>query len=135
MKSVFKKIASMALIPIMALTLGVGFLTAPANAACDPKNGIADALNPDCSQPNNTPTNLIGNGGIVNTIVNVFLFLVGLLCVIMIIFGGFRYVTSSGDKQKVDSAKNTILYAIVGLIVALIAWALVNWVFQQVGNS
>lgn len=75
------------------------------------------------------PTDLLkGNGGIVNTIVNVMLFIVGVLSVIMIIFGGIRYVTSGGDQAKVTSAKNTIMYSVVGLIVAIVAYALINFV-------
>ena len=68
--------------------------------------------------------------GIIQTVINVMLFIVGILCVIMIIFGGIRYTTSTGDKGKVDSAKNTIVYAVVGLIVAIVAFAVVQWVFS-----
>ena len=68
---------------------------------------------------------------IIQTVINVMLFIVGILCVIMIIFGGVRYVTSTGEKTKVDNAKNTIVYAVVGLVVAIIAFALVQWIFTS----
>jgi ABC-type Fe3+ transport system permease subunit len=100
--------------------------------ACKPdsmKNGI------NCSQGNDQPDTLFGDGGIVTTIINVLLFIIGILCVIMIIFGGIRYTTSTGDKGRVDGAKNTIIYAVVGLIVAIVAYALVNWVFNSVTGS
>lgn len=65
---------------------------------------------------------------LITTIINVLLFVVGLLSVIMIIVSGISYVTSSGDAGKVAKAKNTLTYAIVGLIVALLAYAIVFWV-------
>lgn len=59
-------------------------------------------------------------------VANILLFLVGAIAVIMIIIGGLRYVTSQGDSGAMQSAKNTILYAIIGVIVAIIAYAIVN---------
>ena len=56
------------------------------------------------------------------------LFVVGFLSVVMLIIGGIRYVISGGNSAAVTAAKNTILYAIVGLIIALFAYAIVNFV-------
>ena len=75
------------------------------------------------------PTDLFGAGGVITTVVNILLFVVGALAVIMIIVGGLRYVVSGGNATSVTAAKNTILYAIVGLIIAFLAFAAVNWVF------
>jgi multisubunit Na+/H+ antiporter MnhB subunit len=61
----------------------------------------------------------------------VLLFIIGAISVIMLIIGGIRYVVSGGDSSAVTSAKNTILYAIVGIIVALLAYALVNFVLTS----
>lgn len=68
---------------------------------------------------------------IVKNIVNVFLFVIGTLSVIMIIHSGFKYTTSRGDAEQVKSAKNTLLYAVVGVIVAILAFAIVNFVLDQ----
>lgn len=65
---------------------------------------------------------------IASKVVNVMLFIVGILAVIMIIFSGIRYITAHGDKGQVESAKNTLIYSIVGLVVAIIAYAIVSWV-------
>jgi TRAP-type C4-dicarboxylate transport system permease small subunit len=65
---------------------------------------------------------------VIKTIVNVLLYFIGILSVIMVIYGGFRYVTSAGDTSAVASAKNTILYAVVGIVVAVTAYAIVNFV-------
>ncbi len=79
------------------------------------------------------PTNLAtGDGSIVQRAVNFMLYLVGVISVIMLIFGGFRYVISGGQKEAVTSAKNTILYAVVGLLVALFAYAIIRFVINTV---
>jgi len=74
------------------------------------------------------PTDLFGQAGIFRTITNVMLYLVGAVSVIMLIIGGIRYVVSGGDSTAVQGAKNTILYAIVGIVVALLAYAVVSFV-------
>ena len=73
-------------------------------------------------------SNLFGNTGIFTTITNVMLFVVGAISVIMIVIGGLRYVVSGGNSSNITTAKNTILYAIVGLIIAIMAYAIINFV-------
>ncbi|MDO4712981.1 MAG: pilin [Candidatus Saccharibacteria bacterium] len=68
---------------------------------------------------------------IVTQIINIMLYIIAILSVIMLIWGGIQYTTSGGDSNKVTSAKNTILYSIIGLVVAIFAWAIVNWVVEQ----
>lgn len=70
----------------------------------------------------------------VRRLTDVFLFLIGAVSVIMIIFGGFKYVTSGGDSSGVTSAKNTILYAVIGLVVAMLAYAILDFVLTQLEN-
>jgi hypothetical protein len=82
----------------------------------------------DAAHGNGQPTELFGAGGVVNTVTNVLLFVVGALSVIMIIIGGLRYVISGGNATAVTAARNTILYAIVGLVVAFLAFAAINFV-------
>ena len=69
---------------------------------------------------------------VVNLIINVVLGLVGLVAVVMLILGGIQYTTSSGDAAKVKKAKDTILYGIIGLVVALLAFAIVNFVLGNI---
>ncbi len=69
---------------------------------------------------------------VVNNALNVALGLVGLAAVAVIIWGGFTYTSSTGDAQKVKKAKDTILYGIIGLVVALLAYAIVNFVLKNV---
>ena len=81
------------------------------------------------------PTTIFGNTGIFTRIVSVMLFTVGILSIIMLIFGGLRYIISNGDSKKVEAAKNTILYAIIGLIVAIMSYAIVNFVVSSFTTS
>ena len=58
-----------------------------------------------------------------------------MIAVIKIVIGGIRYATSGGDSTQIQAAKNTILYAVVGLVVAIMAFAIVNFVLGAFGNS
>ena len=69
---------------------------------------------------------------IVKTVINVILYILGILAVVFIIYGGIKYTMSGGDSAKVKSAKDTIMYAVVGLIVAILAYAIVNFAITSV---
>jgi hypothetical protein len=58
--------------------------------------------------------------------------LLGVIAVIIIILGGFQYITSQGEPQKTAKAKDTILYAVIGLVVSILAWSIVNFVLDRV---
>ena len=63
-----------------------------------------------------------------SSITNLLLFVIGAIAVIMIIVGGIRYILSNGEQQAVTAAKNTILYAVIGLILSVVAYAIVAFV-------
>lgn len=127
MNSTLKKVAQgLLLVPVLALGLSVfSPVTDTASAAFTaPINQGLQA-----SQSSEVPTDLFGQTGIFRLIVNILLFIIAAISVIMLIIGGVRYVVSGGDQSAVTSAKNTILYAIVGIVVAVLAFAAVNFVF------
>jgi hypothetical protein len=64
----------------------------------------------------------------ISTIINILLGLIGVVAVIMLIYGGFRYVLSAGNEKATSAAKDTILFAIIGIVVAVLAFAIVNFV-------
>lgn len=68
---------------------------------------------------------------IITTIINVMLFIAAALAVIMIIYGGIRYITAHGDEKQVKVAKDTIVYSVAGLIIAILAYALVTFIFDR----
>ncbi len=67
----------------------------------------------------------------IQTVINIITIIVGIAAVIMIIIAGFRYITSNGDSGAVSGAKNTIIYAIVGLIVVALAQGIVRFVIGK----
>jgi hypothetical protein len=132
MNKLKKYFAAFLAVPLLALSASAiipAFNAAPASAAADVYNLSSGA---EKAKGDGTPTTLFGNGGMITKIVNVILFLIAAVSVIMLIVGGFRYIISQGSQDKVTSAKNTILYAIVGLIIAILAYAIVNFVMGQI---
>lgn len=81
------------------------------------------------------PTELLGDSGVFTRLTNTVLYAVGIVSVVMLIYGGLRYVLSGGDNKKVTDAKNTILYAIIGLIIAILAYAIVNFVINAIAGT
>lgn len=67
----------------------------------------------------------------VKNIINAVLYVIGILAVVMVIIGGVQYTTSGGDQAAVTKAKNTILYGIIGLVIAILAYAIVNFVIGK----
>ena len=120
-----------ALLMIPLVAFGLSFATtADANAVCNTSE-LSISSGADCAKGNQQPTDLFGgDNSIFRRVTNILLFLVGAISVIMLIIGGIRYVISGGDQNQVTSAKNTILYAIVGIVVAFLAYAAVNFVTQ-----
>lgn len=72
---------------------------------------------------------------IIRKFVNLLSAIVGVVAVIMIIVGGFRYITSGGNDTSITSAKNTILYAIIGLIIVALAQIIVHFVLHNISNA
>ena len=91
---------------------------------------IYDGL--EAAKAEGVPTELVGNTGFISRLTTVLLAGIGIVSVIVLIYGGLRYILSSGDAKKVTDAKNTILYAIVGLIIALLSYAIINFVVYAV---
>ena len=77
-------------------------------------------------------TNLIGS---IIDILNVVIGVLGIIAVIVIIIGGIQYMTSTGDAGKVKKAKDTILYGVIGLIVCILAFAIVNFIIANVAGG
>lgn len=97
-----------------------------ANAAV-PNNGGGNIT--DCSPGTGGATSEIGE--LAQNIVDIFSYVVGAIAIIMIIYGGFRYITSGGDSNSVGNAKNTLIYAVVGLIIVALAQIIVRFVLNQ----
>ncbi len=129
-KNIKQLLSAVLVVPALVLGVSVFAQATPAHAAFD--KGLGDgAQSAQGKDQQGDAASLFGEGGqggIFRTITNVLLFLIGAISVIMLIIGGIRYVVSGGDSTAVQNAKNTILYAIVGVVVAILAYAVVNFV-------
>lgn len=107
--------------------LGASLATVDVSYA-DAKEQITDSLN------NVNDGNTTDLGGGIKTGIDMLLFLIGAISVLVIIIGGIKYVVSNGDSGAIQSAKNTIMYAVIGLLVAILAYSIVNFVVGQFTN-
>lgn len=89
----------------------------------------------EAARADNMPAYLVGPDGVFNHITSVALYVIGAVSVIMLIWGGLRYILSGGDSKKITDAKNTILYAIIGLIIAILSYAIVNFVLNSIDSA
>ncbi len=86
----------------------------------------ANELGSSCSGKN-----LTSSGGLVASVINILSYIAGVIVLFMVIFAGFRYISSAGDANKVNSAKNTLLYAIVGIVIIILAQVIVHFVITS----
>ena len=108
----------------------VGVAVSPVASAVD----IYQACKPGDTSVVCQAKNETGAEDLVKNIINILLTVASVVAVIMIIVGGIRYATSNGDSTQVTAAKNTIMYAVIGLVIAIFAYAIVNFVlFQTAG--
>lgn len=114
------------LLATLGLIAGLGFSMMPVGVSAAPYDPCADEPNGVLCK--NKDADIMIN---VKNIVNTMLFVLGALAVTMVIFGGVKYVLSAGDAKKVETAKNTILYAIIGVVVAALAGVIVNFVLTS----
>lgn len=119
---------SPALMPVMASAA-----TSADNLACGVKGDIAGTTG-TCNAQDSVQADAKING-IIATAIRIFQVVVGLISVIFIIMGGLKYITSGGDATSVGSAKNTILYAIVGIIVVALAEIIVQFALNRANNA
>ena len=124
MKKILKTI-----LPVLIIGAAVVMLASGNVSALTLQEGAEAARCDGC------PADLFGDTGVFKQVTNTILYIVGIVAVIMLIIGGIRYVTSGGDSKKVTDAKNTVLYAIIGLVIAFLAFAIVNFVISALPNS
>ena len=120
----------------LLLSLGLAVPAFAQDAQTQINNGLCAGSNlqftdnpGQCNTAGSDATSKIDH--IIHTIVNLLSAVVGIVAVIMIIVGGFRYITSGGNDTSVTSAKNTILYAIIGLVVVALAQVLVRFTLSK----
>lgn len=90
---------------------------------------IDDPVNPDNKLPGGGTEGL---KSVITSVSNALLAVLGVVCVLFIIIGGFQYVASAGNPDSVGKAKNTILYAVIGLIFAILSYAIVSFIVNKI---
>ncbi|MDB5166141.1 MAG: hypothetical protein JWM37_213 [Candidatus Saccharibacteria bacterium] len=114
-----------------AVTLFAAVPATPTLALIDAaasKTEACTGINPDGT---NACAGAADPSKLVKVIINILSFIVGMLAVLFLIIGGFRYITSNGDSNRTGQAKSTIIYALIGLFIVAIAQLIVNFVLTQ----
>jgi cytochrome bd-type quinol oxidase subunit 2 len=127
MANMLKRIVLSAVV-VIGLTAGAFVALEPQSVLAAPKDEVCagiSAVNGSCAA-DGTLTNVI------RKILNIFSIIVGVVAVFMIMVGGFKYITASGDSGNISSAKTTIIYAIIGLVIAALSQTIVQFVLSNV---
>ena len=105
----------------------------PQKALCSGTNSLTIVADPgatgDCTAGGTDSTDKVN--ALIKKVINIFSVIVGVVAVIMIIIGGFRYITSAGAAEKIKSARNSIMYALIGLVIVALAQVVVKYVLTQ----
>lgn len=115
---------------------GLALAIAPLSVSADGISTIGDTCNNAAGQ--GTGSNEVCGStkdnlpSMIKTIVNVLLYIVGAASVVMIIWGGIVFTTSGGNENSIKSARAIITYSVVGLVIAFLAYAIVNWVIKNI---
>lgn len=114
------------------LTLSIGSLGVGVTSAIDSKKAVCEGIgigggSTDCSEDPDAP----GVSSSISRAIDIFSWIAGIAAVIVVIVGGFKYITSAGDSNGVSSAKNTIMYALIGLVIVAFAQVIVKFVVKK----
>jgi hypothetical protein len=132
-----KKIKTM-LIALSAVAAVATPVLAPAAVYADTQSTInqglcqgtsLDTTATNCNASANDAQSKINS--LLTSVINIFSIVVGIIAVFMIIFGGLKYITSGGDSGNVSGAKNTIIYALIGLVIVALAQFIVHFVLGK----
>jgi ABC-type Fe3+ transport system permease subunit len=119
-----QKIKTAFLIALLCFSFNSLFVVVTASAA--PKDQVLGGA----SSVNDGGTSDLA--GTFKKVINTLLFITGMIAVLFIVIGGLRFVTSNGDSNQASQARNTVLYAVIGLVVAIMAYAIVNFVVSNI---
>lgn len=115
----------------LVISLMSGVSTLPAHAAYDPLQVCTDAGVDVCKQENQKNSTLGPVGDALSTGTKILSIIGAVAAVFYIIIGGYKYVLSAGDSKSVQSAKNTILYALIGLVIIIAAQPIIRFALDR----
>lgn len=130
------------MLKVVALLTMASIIAVPAALAVSASDVLST---PTCNTVKQAGDNLSGcttsepgleqNGGLVTQIVNTILFAAGIVALVFILVSGFRYITATGDSARIQGAKDTLLYAIIGLIITIVAVPIADFVIAHVAGA
>jgi len=125
MKKFSKHLISFAIIALLVLPI----VATPVLAQTDPfgMNSVNNGLNGTLS--NGDPRAMAGR------IINIALSFLGIIAVVIILLGGFKWMTAAGNEEKVDEAKKLLGAGVIGLVIILAAWALAGFIINQIYSA
>jgi hypothetical protein len=137
-----KKILLIAILALSFASVGLSHVQAAcadSDVLCNGGNS-SPCTNPNaqgtpviCKDDNTGKTNPItGTSGILTEVTNIILFIVGILAVVMVIISGIRMATANGDPQAFNSARTGLIYALLGIVVAVLARAIVLFIVGRI---
>lgn len=112
-----------------AAASGFSSINAIQNGAC----GASGVNSTDCSSSSSKANSSIN--GVIKRVINIFSVVGGIVVVIMIAIGGFRYATSGGNEQAIATAKKTLMYALIGLVIIVLAQVVAKFALHEVSTA
>ena len=130
MRNALKTLALLGIFTASVCAVSLGAQAAPAVALSDSAKAACEAIGTgaDCDIDLAKGSDV---NDIIKVVINIFSTVVGVVAVIMIILAGFKYITSSGDSGKITSAKNTLIYALIGLVIVALAQTIVKFTLSK----
>lgn len=119
------------IVAFAAVIVAGSVYAAPTIENCIKEGSTLDVTSAGSNCGNQTLDGTTGINALIVSFINIFSIVVGVVAVIMLMYGGFRYITSGGDSGNVSNAKNTIIYAIVGLVIVFAAQGIVQFVLSK----
>lgn len=116
------------MVAVMVFGVSIIYQTGNTEIAGAVNSEITSGMNAT-SAGTSTPTDA---NVVIKNVTNIMFFIIGAVSVIMLIYGGIRYTTSGGNANSVTAAKNTVIYSIVGLVISILAYAIVNFVVTNI---
>ncbi len=119
-------VCAMVLVPAVLITRTV--MAAEVFKVCEQPEAAESAV---CKGKQN-PVNISEEGGLLERGVSIFSFIIGFTAVLIMIWGGMNYIMSNGDATKIARAKDTILFAAIGLLIAVVAQVIVRFILGRI---
>ena len=115
---------------LCVLAVGAIFISPVQEVFADSKSQVCEGVNAAAGSTTCTDgTSDINN--IITVFLNLFSVVIGIVAVVMIMVGGFKYITAGGDSSNITSAKHTIIYALIGLVIVAMAQFMVQFVLDK----